>query len=160
MLPAAPAVPLSDVQAAFDGYRRTVARSLHRLPQLLELGRRIAPLDMLLVDLQQTVRCSYRQGMRLLPAGTAHQVAMHSSNAVFLFKNEYGFDTTQVNGRFHVADGTALAAFSRFFLPQRMSKNGYDRRNLLAMLRYLGQRGWHIFQHADGRWAGADRLVR
>ena len=46
----------------------------------------------------------------------------------------------QVNGRFHVADGTALAAFSRFFLPQRMSKNGYDRRKLLAMLRYLGQR--------------------
>jgi hypothetical protein len=140
LLPAAPAVPLSEVQAAFDGYRSTVARSLARLPQLLELAGRIAPLDILLVDLQQTVRCSYRKGLRVLPAGTPHQVAMSSSNAVFLFKNEYGFDTTQVNGRFHVADANALAAFSRFFLPQRMSKNGYDRRNPMAMLRYLGQR--------------------
>lgn len=146
LLPVAPAAPLSEVQAAFDGYRGTVARSLHRLPQLLELLKRIAPLDILLVDLQQTVRCSYRKGLLALPAGSAYQVSTSSSNAVFLFKNDDGFDTTQVNGRFHVADTAALAAFSRFFLPQRMRKNGYDRRNPLALLRYLGQRvaaHWH-----------------
>ncbi len=140
LLPSAPAASSSEVQAAFDGYRATVTRSLHRLPQLLELAGRIAPLDVELVDLQQTVRCSYRKGMRVLRADAAHHVSMTSSNAVFLFRNEYGFDTTQVNGRFRARDAGALAAFSRFFLPQRMAKNGYDRRNPRAALRYLVSR--------------------
>lgn len=135
----APAASLSEVEAAFDTYRASVTRSLHHLPQLLELARRIGPLDIALSDLQQTVRCSYRKGMRPLgaSASVAHQVSMTSSNAVFLFRNEYGFDTTQVNGRFQLADAKAMIAFSRFFLPQRMTKNGYDRRHPRATLRYL-----------------------
>ena len=66
-----------------------------------------------------------------------HDVAMTSNNAIFLFKNEYGFDTTQVNGRFRVARPAASSVFSRFFLPQRMGKNGYDRRHPMLTLRYL-----------------------
>jgi hypothetical protein len=154
LLPSAPAAPLSEVQAAFDGYRSAVTRSLHRLPQLLELGRRLAPLDIALVDLQQTVRCSYRKGMQVLGAGATYQVSMSSSNAVFLFKNEYGFDTTQVNGRFRVAGPDALAAFSRFFLPQRMGKNGHDRRHPRAALRYLAG---SVVKRVLGQWQSARR---
>jgi hypothetical protein len=62
---------------------------------------------------------------------------MTSDNAAFLFRNEYGFETTHVNGRFRTANEEALVFFSRFFLPQRMSKNGYDRRHPLVMARYL-----------------------
>jgi len=154
LLPIAPAAPLAEVQAAFDGYRSAVTRSLHRLPQLLELGRRLAPLDIELADLQQTVRCSYRKGMQLLDTDAAHQVSMSSSNAVFLFKNEYGFDTTQVNGRFRVGGPDALAAFSRFFLPQRMGKNGYDRRHPRAALRYLAG---SVVKRALAQWRGMRR---
>lgn len=154
MLPAPPAASLAEVQAAFDAYRSAVTRSLHHLPQLLELARRITPLDIVLSDLQQTVRCSYRTGLRVLGAPATHQVAMTSANAVFLFKNEYGFDTTQVNGRFRVASQEALAAFSRFFLPQRMGKNGYDRRHPRATLRYLTS---NIVQRIAGRWHGGRR---
>ena len=75
--------------------------------------------------------------MTELAADAAWDVALTSSNAIFLFKNEYGFDTTQVNGRFRVAHGEATRVFSRFFLPQRMGKNGYDRRHPLLTLRYL-----------------------
>jgi UDP-MurNAc hydroxylase len=102
--------------------------------------RGAAPLDIELSDLQQTVRCSYRKGMKVLAGGAPHHVSMTSSNAVFLFKNEYGFDTTQVNGRFRVANAGALDAFRCFFLPQRMSKNGYDRRHPQAALRFLAHR--------------------
>jgi hypothetical protein len=42
-----------------------------------------------------------------------------------------------VNGRFQIAQPAALGLFSRFFLPQRMSKNGYDRKHPLVMARYL-----------------------
>ena len=140
LLPAAPPASLTDVEAAFDGYRSAVTRSLHHLPQLLELARRITPLDVALSDKQQTVRCSYGKGLQVLGADAAYHVSMTSSNAVFLFKNEYGFDTTQVNGCFRASGDAALAAFSRFFLPQRMAKNGYDRRNPRATLRYLAAR--------------------
>jgi UDP-MurNAc hydroxylase len=156
MLPGAPAAPVSDVQAAFDGYRAAVTRSLHRLPQLLELAHRITPLDIELSDLQQTVRCSYRQGWMLLASGAPHQVSMTSANAVFLFKNEYGFDTTQVNGRFRVTDAAALAAFSRFFLPQRMGKNGLDRRHPRATLRYLAN---NVAKRLSAQWRKPGRAA-
>lgn len=157
LLPSAPVAPLSEVQAAFEGYRTKVTRGLHRLPQLLELSRRLAPLDVRLSDLQQTVRCSYRSGMCVLPAGAPYHVSMTASNAVFLFKNEYGFDTTGVNGCYRAGDAAgALAAFSRFFLPQRMAKHGYDSRNPRATLRYLVH---SVFRRAAGQWRKLGRAA-
>jgi hypothetical protein len=75
--------------------------------------------------------------MSTLDRNAPWHVSMSSGNAVFLFKNEYGHDTTMVNGRFRAGGPNATSVFSRFFLPQRMAKNGYDRRNPLATLRYL-----------------------
>jgi hypothetical protein len=137
LLPAEPIVALDDVGAAFMKYRETLAASLHGLPRLLELTRRIVPLVIHLSDLQQTVKCSYRKGMSTLDRDAPWHVSMSSGNAVFLFKNEYGHDTTMVNGRFRAGPSNGTSVFSRFFLPQRMAKNGYDRRNPLATLRYL-----------------------
>jgi UDP-MurNAc hydroxylase len=137
LLPAQPVIALDEVKAAFMKYRETVNANLNGLPRLLEITRRIVPLVIHLSDLQQTVKCSYRQGMTTLAANTPWHVSMTSGNAVFLFKNEYGFDTTMVNGRFRTGQSNATSMFSRFFLPQRMAKNGYDRRHPLATLRYL-----------------------
>ena len=137
LLPAQPVASLDEVKAAFMQYRGTLDAKLHGLPSLLELTRRIVPLVIHLSDLQQTVTCSYRKGMSTLAPSAPWQVSMTSSNAVFLFKNEYGFDTTMVNGRFRTGQPNATSMFSRFFLPQRMAKNGYDRRHPLATLRYL-----------------------
>ncbi|MGZ5201432.1 MAG: MBL fold metallo-hydrolase [Telluria sp.] len=137
LLPAAPQVALSGIKSAFLKYRGNVNGNLHGLPRLLELVRRIEPLVLHLPDLEQTVEVSYRHGWKVLPAAAPFHVAMTSSNALFLFKNEYGFDTTHVNGRFRISQPAALSVFSRFFLPQRMSKNGYDRKHPLVMARYL-----------------------
>jgi hypothetical protein len=137
LLPAQPPASLAEVHAAFSKYRDTMNTNLHGLPRLLERMGRIAPLTLHLSDLQATLRCSYRQGMAELAPDAPYDVAMTSNNAIFLFKNEYGFDTTQVNGRFQVARTDASGMFSRFFLPQRMGKNGYDRRHPLMTLRYL-----------------------
>ncbi|GAB3426997.1 MBL fold metallo-hydrolase [Massilia solisilvae] len=139
LLPAAPEVPLADIKSAFLKYRSSMAESLHGLPAALEFSRRIQPLVIHLSDLQQTVQVSYRQGWKVLQRDAAFHVAMSSNNAAFLFKNEYGFDTTQVNGRFRTAHAQALGVFSRFFLPQRMAKNGYDRRRPLHTVRYLAR---------------------
>ena len=137
LLPPAQEVALSDIKSAFVKYRGSVNENLHGLPRLLELARRIEPLVLYLPDLEQTVQVSYRQGWKVLQPGSPYHVAMHSPNALFLFKNEYGFDTTHVNGRFRIAQPAALGVFSRFFLPQRMGKNGYDRKHPLVMAGYL-----------------------
>jgi hypothetical protein len=137
LLPAQPVAALGEVEAAFAKYRGTVVANLYGLPRLLEVTRRMVPLVIHLSDLQQTVMCSYRKGMTTLDSNAPWHVSMTSSNAVFLFKNEYGFDTTMVNGRFRAGVPGATSVFSRFFLPQRMAKNGYDRRYPLATLRYL-----------------------
>jgi hypothetical protein len=137
LLPAQPPVPLAEVQAAFSAYREATNTNLKGLPRLLERTGRITPLTLRITDLQRTLRCSYREGATELAPDASYDVALTSSNAIFLFKNEYGFDTTQVNGRFRVGHAGASRIFSRFFLPQRMGKNGYDRRHPLLTLRYL-----------------------
>lgn len=135
----APEVPLAEIKSAFLKYRAGVSERLHALPRMLELVRRIRPLVIYLSDLRQTVQVSYRRGWTVLERDAPFHVSMTSTNALFLFKNEYGFDTTQVNGRFRTSNASAQGAFSRFFLPQRMAKNGYDRNHPLVMARYLAR---------------------
>jgi hypothetical protein len=137
LLPAQPPASLAEVHAAFSKYREAANANLYGLPRLLERLGRIAPLTLHLSDLGATLRFSYRTGATALTSDATYDVAMTSNNAIFLFKNEYGFDTTQVNGRFRVGHAAASGVFSRFFLPQRMGKNGYDRRHPLLTLRYL-----------------------
>jgi hypothetical protein len=148
LLPPAPEVALADIKSAFLKYRAAVAESLHGLPRLLEITRRIRPLVIHLSDLKQTVQVSYRDGWKVLERDAPFHVSMTSANAMFLFKNEYGFDTTQVNGRFRSSSAGAQGMFSRFFLPQRMGKNGYDRRHPLVMARYLVARAARQLQVA------------
>ena len=137
LLAPAPQVQLSELRSAFIKYRGHVDQALHGLPRLLESARKIRPLVLHLSDLKLTVEVSYRRGWKVLPADAPCHVSLASSDALFLFKNEYGYDTTQVNGRFRVSRQTALGVFSRFFLPQRMVKQGYDRKHPLVLARYL-----------------------
>jgi hypothetical protein len=137
LLPEQPPASLAEVHAAFATYREAANTNLKGLPRLLEWTGRVAPLTLRFTDLHRTLCFSYRHGATELESEAVYDVALTSSNAIFLFKNEYGFDTTQVNGRFRVGHAGATRIFSRFFLPQRMGKNGYDRRHPLLTLRYL-----------------------
>jgi UDP-MurNAc hydroxylase len=157
LLPAQDAVPLAEVKAAFQKYCAGAVAGLHGLPRMLEATRRIRPLVIRLSDLKQTVRVSYRTGFEVLGPAKPFHISMTSSNAVFLFKNEYGFDTTHVNGRFQTAHPEALLLFSRFFLPQRMAKNGYDKRHPLVTLRYLMR---NIFARSGRQLQAALRRLR
>lgn len=139
-LPPAPQVALSEVKSAFTRYRAQAEQALHGLPRWLEAARQIRPLVLHVSDLKLTVEVSYRHGWKVLPPDAPYHVAITSGNAQFLFKNEYGYDTTQASGRFRVSRQSALGVFSRFFLPQRMMKKGYDRKHPLVMARYLARK--------------------
>jgi hypothetical protein len=127
------------VKAAFETYRETVSTGLLGLPGLLESTGCIRPLSINLMDLQQTVQVSYRSGLKVLDRRAPAHISMTSSNAVFLFKNECGCDTTHVNGRFRSPKPAALLLFTRFFLPQRMLMNGYDKDRALSAMAYLAR---------------------
>lgn len=135
--PRPPPLHLADVQAAFIDYRARVAAGLHGLPRVLELTHRITPLVVHLTDLQQTVQFSYRGGFRVLLRSVPHHLSMTSNDAVFLFEGETGFDATWRSGCFRTARKDALTVFTRFFLPQRLGRQGVDRRHPVVLGRYL-----------------------
>jgi hypothetical protein len=94
---------LDTLQQAFAGYRarmmaqnsRLLIRLLRRLPFLGTLQ----PIIIRLTDLDTLLSFSLLDGMAVLPRGEA-DVAMHSSSLLFLLKNDFGYDTLTVNGRF------------------------------------------------------------
>ncbi|HEX9171579.1 MAG TPA: hypothetical protein VF861_02870, partial [Telluria sp.] len=139
LLPVHGPAALGEIKAAFEKYRATVSTGLLGLPGLLELAGRIKPLTINLMDAQQTVQLSYRGGLKVLDRSAPFHISMTSSNVVFLFKNEDGCDTTYVNGRFRSASPAAFLLFTRFFLPQRMVRNGYDKGRPMLTLAYLAR---------------------
>ncbi len=110
--PGAP-VGMEELRAAFAVYRdRVFARNSRWLILLLS---RIKPLGVFqpvrvkLSDLDRVVVASVVSGFaEATERERAADVTMHSSSLLFLFKNEFGFDTLTVNGRFEAgADGFA-----------------------------------------------------
>lgn len=136
-LPSEASATAPDVAAAFSRYRNSIAANLPLLPWLLEQLRLVKPLTIFMPDIELTARFSYVTGYTVLPVGTAFDISMTSPSAVFLFSNEYGFNTTHVNGRFRTASPDALLRFSRFFMPQNMGRQGYGIRHPFATAGHL-----------------------
>jgi hypothetical protein len=136
-LPQEPSLTAAEVEAAFDRHRASVAANLPVLPWLLEKLGLIKPLVMHVPDIGLTARVSYVSGYRVLPLGTNFDISLSSPSAVFLFSNEYGFNTTHVNGRFRTGNASALQRFSRFFMPQNLGRQGYGIRTPLATAGHL-----------------------
>ena len=104
-------VSLEELRPAFAAYRdRVFARNSRWLIVLLSRLKPLGvfqPVRVRLSDLDCVVVVSVVSGLSDAPKqDRAADVAMHSSSLLFLFKNEFGFDTLTVNGRFEAgADG-------------------------------------------------------
>ena len=96
-------VGLDTLRVAFAAYRaRILAQNSGLLIALLRklpfLGT-FQPIAIRLTDLDTLISFSLLDGIAVLRGGTA-DVAMHSSSLLFLLKNDFGYDTLTVNGRF------------------------------------------------------------
>ena len=136
-LPPEASLTPADVEAAFAKHRASVAANLPVLPWLLEKLGLIKALMIHIPDIGLTARFSYVSGYQVFPPGTAFDISLSSPSAVFLFSNEYGFNTTHVNGRFRTASPGALLRFSRFFMPQNLGRQGYGIRHPFATAGHL-----------------------
>ena len=137
LLAAEPAASAADLRAAVSKHCHNMQSNLLGLPWLLETLGLIHSLTIRLPDAGLTIRASYVSGYSELPADARCDISMTSASALFLFNNEYGFNTTHVNGRFRTADDGALTRFARFFMPQNLGRQGYGVQHPLATLRYL-----------------------
>jgi len=109
-----PSADVDELRAAFAEYRAKVfARNLRPIVWLLSklplLGA-FRPLVIRLSDLDLLVSVSIVSGLAEMPRRDRDaDVVMHSSSLLFIFRNDFGFDTLTVNGRF---EATA-AGFSK-----------------------------------------------
>jgi len=96
-------VSLDSLQEAFADYRARMMAQNSRL--LIALLRKLPflgtfqPITIRLSDLDVLISFSLLDGIVVLQGG-APDVAMHSSSLFFLLKNDFGYDTLTVNGRF------------------------------------------------------------
>lgn len=106
-------VSLDALRAGFAGYRdRVLGRNSRWLIVLLSRLRPLGafqPVRVRLSDLDCVVSVSVVSGfVAVSERNQAVDVTMHSSSLLFLLKNEFGFDTLTVNGRFEAGpDGFA-----------------------------------------------------
>jgi len=96
-------VPLAVLQREFADYRAKIYAKNSGL--LIGLLRRLPglgafrPVTIRLTDLDTLVSVSVLDGFAVV-AGCEPDAAMHSSSLSFIFRNEFGYDTLTVNGRF------------------------------------------------------------
>ena len=137
LIAAEPSASPAEIEAAVLKHRKAMKANLLGLPWLLEALGLIRPLAIHLPDLGLTIRASYVHGYSTLAPDARCDISMTSASALFLFNNEYGFNTTHVNGRFRTADDGALTRFGRFFMPQNLGRQGYGVQHPVATMRYL-----------------------
>ncbi len=105
--PAKP-VPLAELVAHGRAYRERVfsknSKWLIRLASLVPGLGVFRPLAIRLTDLGRTVRFSFFEELREAPDAKP-DVEMSPESLDFIFRNDFGFDTLTVNGRFEASTG-------------------------------------------------------
>ncbi len=96
---------LDELRDAYRDYRSRIrARNsplLLRILRLIPGLGALRPIPIRLWDTGARLRFSVLDGLTELgPADPAPEVAMHSSSLLYILKNEFGYDTLTVNGRF------------------------------------------------------------
>ena len=140
---------LDELRSAFSVYRdRVLARNSRWLIVLLsrlKLLGAFQPVRVRLRDLDRVVVVSVVSGFSEAPDQSgAVDVILHSSSLLFLLKNEFGFDTLTVNGRFE-ADADGFARMMRSFAVGSLNALGlsvswrlvFSLRLVLILLRHL-----------------------
>jgi UDP-MurNAc hydroxylase len=101
-----PPIALAELTASARRYRERVfeqnARWLIRLASLVPGVGAFQPLAIRLTDLGRTVRFSFFEELEEAPTATP-DVEMSSESLDFVFRNDFGFDTLTVNGRFEAS---------------------------------------------------------
>lgn len=109
----------------FNSFRRRMTINFLFLPQILELCGIIKPLRVLINDINSIAEISYINGISFKNNLNNWDISLTSEVLEFIFKNEFGFNTTSVNGRYRTQNLNKNTEFGKFFVPQEYYKNGH-----------------------------------
>ncbi len=140
---------LEEIRTEFRKYQNRIfaknSRMLILLLTRLALMKAFQPVTIKLSDTGITVSLSIIDGLAELDAKTAlPDVSMHSSSLLFILKNEFGFDTLCVNGRFECSTA-GFARMTKAFAVGSLNAMGlslapallFDVRFIVILLRIL-----------------------
>jgi UDP-MurNAc hydroxylase len=113
------------IQFAFENYRNRVGRAFLYIFFIAEVLYYIKPLRIKIVDLNRVAHLSYIHGLHFDERMDDFDLSMGSDVLLFTIERDYGFDSTQVSGRFRVGNNNGDIKAMYFFGPQNLLKNGF-----------------------------------
>jgi hypothetical protein len=118
-------IELRELKKTYLNYRKRMSLNFAFLPQFFELVRLLKPIKILITDVNQVVSLSYINGISFKDNLTDWHISISSEVFGFIFKNEFGFNTTHVNGRFRLGKDQSIFDVIKFFIIQDLYKNGF-----------------------------------
>lgn len=129
-----------DILAEYASYRNKIFTNFLFLPALMERLGLLSKLKIFVNDLNAVFQLSYITGIRKIDGYKSDaDIAVTSSTIMFILKNEYGADTTQVNALFERISKKGNSIFIRHFSVQYYLKNGFGFRHPIVSTKRLGQ---------------------
>ena len=121
----------------FNKYRRKNNMILFFLPQILEIINYLKPIKILINDSNSVLKVSWLNGINYLNASQDYDMSCSKEVAIFMLKNDYGFNTLNINARYEINSNSNWEKISRFFLPQVLITNGYTIQNPFILLKLI-----------------------
>lgn len=115
---------LSDIENQWHKYKSKIIKNFIFFPLILEKLKIIRPLSIYLYDLKINIKLSYVHELCYQNSSTP-EITINSNTLFFILKNDYGFNTTHVNGKFRTNKINSEKYFFKFFWFQELIKNGY-----------------------------------
>lgn len=137
-------VSIEKIQESYELFKRKIFKQFLVAPSLLERLNFLMPIKVYLHDLDVNVILSYREGLKI-QSGCKKEcdISLSASTLQFILMNEYGANTTHVNGKFDRISDRGVAIFSRHFSPQEYMKMGYGLSHPLSTLRIIVGKLFH-----------------
>jgi UDP-MurNAc hydroxylase len=120
---------IADVQSRCEAFRQRVfaknSKTWMRVLSFVPLLNLFRPIHIRLADLQKTVRFSFFDGLREVSDAQSPDIEMSCESLLFMFDNEFGFDTLMVNARCN-ASRSGLDAVMKNFAVGNLNAMGWS----------------------------------
>jgi UDP-MurNAc hydroxylase len=125
----------SEIINEYKVYKKKIFISFLFVPAILEKLKFITSIQFYIHDLDINLSLSYITGIKIVPGEKDNaDIGISSSTMIFILKNDYGMNTTVVNGKLVCLSDKGIIKFERHFLPQEYMKKGYGLKHPLITL--------------------------
>ena len=128
---------ITQLEGGFLKFRKRMSLNFAFLPQFFELLKIIRPINILITDINKVVTLSYLKGITVHIKSRKWHIAVSSEVLNFIFQNDFGFNTTHVNGRFRLGQDKKISDAVKFFIVQEFYKNGFGIRRPFVSGKHL-----------------------